>query len=60
LFKVSENYLLKDDLFSQRLFFRIFLMLAICENKTAGTIKDGNQTKGKYNIAMLGWSKLSF
>jgi hypothetical protein len=34
-------------------------MLAMCENKTAGTIKDGNHAKGKYNIAILGCSKLS-
>ena len=30
------------------------------QNKTAGTIKAGNQLKGKFNIAILGWSKANF
>ena len=30
------------------------------ENKTIGTIKDGNKIKGKYKIAILGCSKANF
>lgn len=35
-------------------------MVTKCENKTNGTIIDGSQLNGKYNTAMLGWSKANF
>jgi hypothetical protein len=35
-------------------------MAARCESKTKGTTQHGNQIKGKYNKAMLGWSKANF
>lgn len=36
------------------------LIAAKCPNNTVGTINVGSRLKGKYNIAILGWSKANF
>ncbi len=37
-----------------------FLIETKCPNKTIGTINVGNQQKGKFKIAIFGWSKAIF
>ena len=35
-------------------------MFIKCETITSGTTIPGNQTKGKYNTAIVGWSNANF